>query len=310
MAPSTAMTNRDKVLEILKKIESSKIDDNTFLIIGKNNGTFPYSNSLLILDEDIVLIDSGLGREKTSLLKDHVDILINSHYHIDHVIDNHLFNKIWVVECEAEATNSFSGYKKFAGIHNTPVEKHWEEWFNDYFEFHPTKATKTFEPNETFDFGETKWEAVHTPGHTEGHCCFYERDRGILYSTDVDLTPFGPWYGNPSANLPDFIESIEKLIDMDIDVIASSHSYVMREGIRDALEKFLDVIFKRDKRIFTLIKEGKSMNDLFESEIIYKKGGKYYEAFAWFERNIIEKHLLRLEDLGKVERTQKGYKAV
>jgi glyoxylase-like metal-dependent hydrolase (beta-lactamase superfamily II) len=302
------MAKKDKILEILKRIENMKIDSNSYLLIGKNKGTFPYSNSLLILDEEIVLIDSGLGREITRALKDHVDILINSHYHIDHIIDNHLFENLWVVENEAEATVSFEDYKKFAGIYNIPVEKQWENWFNDYFEFHPSKPSRTFKPNEIFDFGDTKWEPVHTPGHTEGHCCFYESERKIMYSTDIDLTPFGPWYGNPSAHLPDFIESIKKVIQMKIDVIASSHSFVRRDGIEEAFKRYLNVIYQRDEKILSLLREDKSLEDLRQSEIIYKKGGKYYEAFSWFERNMIDKHLERLREEDKVAWNEGGYK--
>ena len=28
-------------------------------------------------------------------------------------------------------------------------------------------------------------EVLHTPGHSPGHCCFYEQDRGWLYSGDL-----------------------------------------------------------------------------------------------------------------------------
>jgi len=50
------------------------ITDNVFLINGKNEGKFPYSHSILILDEEIVLIDTGCGIETLKQLKRKYDV--------------------------------------------------------------------------------------------------------------------------------------------------------------------------------------------------------------------------------------------
>lgn len=34
------------------------------------------------------------------------------------------------------------------------------------------------------DLAEVPFEVLHTPGHTPGHCCFYVRDEGVLFSGD------------------------------------------------------------------------------------------------------------------------------
>lgn len=33
--------------------------------------------------------------------------------------------------------------------------------------------------------GERKLSVIHTPGHSPGHCCFYEQERKYLYSGDL-----------------------------------------------------------------------------------------------------------------------------
>lgn len=35
------------------------------------------------------------------------------------------------------------------------------------------------------DLGGRKLSVVHTPGHSPGHCCFYEEERGYLFSGDL-----------------------------------------------------------------------------------------------------------------------------
>ena len=129
------MGNKSKLLDALSKLNNKQLDEDVYLIIGKNEGTFPYSNSLLILDEEVVLIDSGVGNEHLEIIKDDIDIVINSHYHIDHILGNHLFSALWVVEEEAGVTSSFQSYKKHAGILGSPIEKDWVRWFHQYFRF-------------------------------------------------------------------------------------------------------------------------------------------------------------------------------
>ncbi len=167
-----AMAKKRQLINTLNKLNTEQLDDDIYLIIGMNKGTFPYSNSLLIVDEEIVLIDSGIGDEQLNVLRDEVDILINSHYHIDHILGNYLFENLWIEEEEANVTSSFENYKRFAGILDSSIEDSWLSWFHQYFEFHASTHSRTFKSNEIFEFGNTNWQAVHTPGHSPGHCAF------------------------------------------------------------------------------------------------------------------------------------------
>lgn len=304
------MMKRSKVLDNLSGLNTRQLDENTYLIIGKNEGTFPYSNSLLILDDEVVLIDSGIGNEYLETIKDDIDILINSHYHIDHILGNYLFKELWMVEQEAEVTSSFESYKEHAGILGSPIEEDWMRWFRQYFIFHASSPTKTYKPNQEFKFGETKWIAVHTPGHSTGHCCFYEPNKKLMFSSDIDLAPFGPWYGNPSADLPDFIESIKKVTEFDMELICTSHTMPFRNDIENHLKHYLSIIFERDEHILGLLSKEMTIEELEAQNIIYKEGQKRYKAFTWFEQNMIRKHLERLMDLGQVEQVNDRFRAI
>ncbi|UCE75366.1 MAG: MBL fold metallo-hydrolase [Methanomassiliicoccales archaeon] len=310
MSQKTSMQGKNGLKEVLDRLDTRQLDEDVHLIIGNNLGTFPYSNSLLILDEEVVLIDAGAGEEILHPLKDHVDILINSHYHIDHILGNHLFGKLWVVEEEAGVTSSFDSYKRFAGIHDTTIEYEWLSWFHEHFSFHVSSPTRTFSHTELFRFGTTQWQAVHTPGHSPGHCCFYEPERRLMFSSDLDLTAFGPWYGNPNADLNDFIESIKMLSEFEIDVIATSHMMPIRDNVQQALEEYLSIIFEREERILGLLEKEMTLQALEAENIIYKKEQKRYKAFAWFEQKMIEKHLAQLMESGKVEQVGNRFKAL
>jgi glyoxylase-like metal-dependent hydrolase (beta-lactamase superfamily II) len=296
--------------DILKNMDTQPIGQDIHFVIGENSGTFPYSNSLLITGDEVVLIDSGTGDERVRAISDHVDILINSHYHIDHILGNYLFKELWVIEEEAGVTSSFQNYKKYAGILDTPIESQWMSWFNEHFAFHPSSHTRTYKPNEVFRIGDMKWKAVHTPGHSPGHCVFYEPNRRIMFASDIDLTPFGPWYGNPNANLTDLIRSIKKLLDFDIEIICSSHSLPQTENIKEDLRTYLDIINQRDVTILDYLENGMTIDELESKNIIYKESQKRYKAFAWFEKKMIEKHLLIMIDKGMIELNNEIYRAI
>jgi glyoxylase-like metal-dependent hydrolase (beta-lactamase superfamily II) len=304
------MGDKNQLLEALKKLETKPIDENVQLIVGENSGTFPYSNSLLIMDDETVLVDSGLGDKRVKALSEHVDILINSHYHIDHILGNYLFRDLWVIDKEAGVTSSFDNYKHYAGILDTPIESEWLSWFHEHFSFHASTFTRVFRPNETFNFGKTNWRAVHTPGHSPGHCVFYEPDRKIMFASDIDLTPFGPWYGNPNANLKDLIQSIELLLEFDIEMICSSHSMPQTENVKEDIQGYLNIIYNRDDVILGHIEKKMSLDDLESQNIIYKGSQKKYRAFAWFEKKMIEKHINMLIEDGKVEKEGEHFRTL
>ena len=53
-------------------------------------------------------------------------------------------------------------------------------------------------------------EVLHTPGHSPGHCCFYEQDRGWLYSGDLIYQGcLDAFY--PTTDPDAFMRSVEKV---------------------------------------------------------------------------------------------------
>lgn len=42
-----------------------------------------------------------------------------------------------------------------------------------------------YQDGDRFELGSRTLVVVHTPGHSPGHCCFYEPERNYLYSGDL-----------------------------------------------------------------------------------------------------------------------------
>ena len=58
--------------------------------------------------------------------------------------------------------------------------------FNVYdYELFQGIPTKIVTDHDVIDIGEGQIEVLHTPGHSPGHLCFWEKDKGYLFTGDL-----------------------------------------------------------------------------------------------------------------------------
>lgn len=87
------------------------------------------------------------------------------------------------------------------------------------------------EGGEVFNCGDYSLEVIHTPGHSRGSICLYERDKKWLFSGDT-VFPYGA-FGRvdlPGGNPRELIMSLEKLSKLDIDVLYPGHEDPVKDG--------------------------------------------------------------------------------
>ncbi|UCH31057.1 MAG: MBL fold metallo-hydrolase [Candidatus Bathyarchaeota archaeon] len=280
------------------------ITDNIFLIKGKNKGRFPYSHSILITDQKVVLIDTGCGIHILKQLKREyeLDYIINSHTHPDHSAGNWVFGEkpIYVPDEGFDTSgNILALSKRFMSKELAPT---WQKFVKEAMNFKDCRPTKSFSERTTFDFGKITLKPIHTPGHTKDHYCFYEGRGGILFTFDYDLTSF-PWYGHRESSLQEFKESVKQLEKFSPNIIVSSHRGVINKNIHAEFDKFYEVIHERDDAILSLLEREKTIDQLVECAPIYG-GFPYAEPLLrYWESQMIRKHLNLLEVEGKVERS-------
>ena len=53
------------------------------------------------------------------------------------------------------------------------------------FRLEPLKADRLLYEGDRLQVGEMCLPVLHTPGHTEGSCCFYDENKGVLFSGDT-----------------------------------------------------------------------------------------------------------------------------
>ncbi len=85
------------------------------------------------------------------------------------------------------------------------------------------------------DLGQVQVRAFHMPGHTAGHCVLLVEPEGVAFIGDIDLTGFGPYYGDASSSLRDFRNSLMRLPDIPAKVWVTAH----HRGVYTDREHFL-----------------------------------------------------------------------
>lgn len=273
-------------------------------------GKYPQSNSVLIDDDIRAIIDPACDEEK--LLKIHrerpVEVVINSHGHEDHFLYNSRFPdaKLWVHELDAQA---YKGLDAFVNQLMNPEEVDeksraaWSQFFNDVVQYQPREPDRLLEDEEIIDFGHTRVQVLHTPGHSPGHLSFHFLAEKVIFLADLDLVKYGPYYGDKASSIDDTIESLQRLAKIDADVYLVSHGKdAILDGDPAHINRYMDVIFKREQKLLDFLAAGpKTMEEVTAHGIIY--GGHTLSDGAWelgtSERSMMKKHLERLERLGK-----------
>jgi hydroxyacylglutathione hydrolase len=273
------------------------------ILEGTNYSKVPFSRSLFIDCSEKVLIDSGAdGRLLLDVDREYgVELIINTHYHPDHTLHNHLFTDatILINPIEFETSLTVEGVAQANGVYqewgHLGVEK-WKkslpkEWVKNLGEF-----SGTYEYETNYVFGDVKVIFLHTPGHTSGLSCPYFPDLGVVYVGDYDMTSFGPWYNGTDGNIEDFIASGKRLLTLDADTYITGHQkgIFSKKEFKEAMDKFLAIIEKRDETIDYYVRQGITFEELTKIGIFYPKNSLENNILLTWERCGIRKHLHRL----------------
>lgn len=280
------------------------------LIVGRNPRfpMLPYCNSLLIRDEVTALVDTCAGPELLPLAEARqVELLVHTHCHPDHVNYDYLFPGVPVAvpTYAAEAIRSLPAFLAYSGFGllgqavggYCARELGWPAW-----EYH-----STFGDGDVLAFGRTRLVALHAPGHCVDHTLLWHEASGTLLCTDIDLSPFGPWYGNPGSDIDQFEASLDLVRRLQPRVLATSHSPapVDRE-IPQRLDAYQAVFARRDRRLLDLLAEPLTLDEVVDRHPIFRSYPHPEVLVRHFERMMVDKHLQRLLRRGELEREEGG----
>jgi ribonuclease/clavin/mitogillin len=275
---------------------------NIFYIPGENNSRFPYCACLYLKGRDMrVLIDVGMGTDHLAPVKNWgIDILILSHCHIDHRLTCKEIPDVpvWCHKVEIPFLSDRNLFYSAIGLNRSGLDlAAGPNFSHDIFGI---KVDHHLFDGQRIDLGGLTLEVIHTPGHTPGHLAFYIPEADLLFAADVDLTPFGPFYGHDFADIEEFLKSIEKLRQLRAKIVTTGHAGPFKGQVIEKFDAYEEIVYRRDRLVLEQLTQLMTIEDFRGRNLIFRNYPDFPDLIRWFEIVHIEKHLERLKAMGKV----------
>ncbi|MEM8860469.1 MAG: MBL fold metallo-hydrolase [Chloroflexota bacterium] len=185
---------------------------------------------LLLGDQEAAVIDTCCGffslKEIVEQLTNLPCKVINTHQHFDHIGNNFEFEQVLMPDHPANRTRAQEGLSaEFCAEFATP-EQFWgtiPAGLPEPYSIRPFPHATFFKDGDVLELHPFKLEVLHTPGHCADHCCFFEREMGILFGGDNLYD--GPIFIQKQDGLALYRQSIERLCALpNLNLILPSHN--------------------------------------------------------------------------------------
>jgi glyoxylase-like metal-dependent hydrolase (beta-lactamase superfamily II) len=278
------------------------------ILPGHENGRYPHGHSLVVRGtSETVLIDPSLSLAESlvaPLDAQRVDRILISHCHEDHIAGLFRFPHapVHVHDADSIGLQSLDGLMQIYGM-GPEIEARWRPEVLGRFHYVPRADALPYRDGDRFDLGGTTVRVVHLPGHTRGHSGFLIEPDGVLFLADIDLSGFGPYYGDASSSIDDFERTIQRCREIDAQRFVTFHhkgTVESREIFRARLDEYAAVIDRRERAILDYLAEPRTLDEMVHHRFVYRPHVQLIFAEA-VERRSAQLHLERLIARGLVE---------
>jgi len=209
------------------------IGESVFAVPGRGESCNSY---VLVGGEEYVLVDPGLPRPFEEIAKPltggglelkRIRRVVNTHCHVDHigadwVLDEALGPEFYVHSLDLVYVQSGDPLFTLAEEALKPVSAN---------------------PLEDGDLVPgTSFEVIHTPGHTMGSVCLFERDEGVLISGDTVFAQGVGRFDLPGGDLESLEKSVERVAGLDFEKLLPGHGMWLESGGAEAAASGLEYI--------------------------------------------------------------------
>lgn len=273
--------------------------------LGEKSGKYPDGNQVVVrggdtrVAFDTPLVANRLGRELLD-----ADLVILGHVHEDHMAGLHRLPRarIHVHEADLDAARSWEGIARHYG-YGPQVLAGMRTMIEQKFHYAPRPDAQPYRDGAAWDLGGgVSVRAFHTPGHTRGHCVLVVEPGGVAFIGDIDLSSFGPYYGDATSSLAEFRRTLVAVKDIPANVWVTSHHkgvITERATFLSLLSAFAGRLDAREAAIADYLRrQPATLAELVEHRFLYPKAlDDLYYADA--ERRTIEQHLDELAAAGR-----------
>ncbi len=286
-----------------------QLTESVSVLVGADNGAYPSGNSVVVQgSSETVIVDPSVTVVAKGGAPVPVDAVINSHGHEDHLPGNGLFAsaRVHIHEDDLPAARSLDGLMDVYGLDGQP-RIDFSKQVVEEFSYTPRPDAQGFTDGHTFDLGGgVTVEAMHLPGHTRGHSGLIIGN--VFFLSDIDLTGFGPYYGDAWSDLDQFDESLSRAREIEADWYVTYHHKGIIEGRKrfvEMIDGFHAVIGKRHDAMLDYLAEPRTLDDMMRHRFVYRPHVQTVFADS-VERRTAELHVQRMLQRHEAKEVEAG----
>jgi glyoxylase-like metal-dependent hydrolase (beta-lactamase superfamily II) len=159
-----------------------------------------------------------------------------------------------------------------------------------------------YSDNDRISFGDGDLHVLHTPGHESGHCCFYEAGERVLFSGDNILGYGTAVIRPPDGNMTEYLKSLERLLDYNIDLILPGHGPMVGKP-QAKIKEYIEHRLMREKQVLEALRRDRNTIGGI-TEMIYVDVSTPLKRVAEFS---VQAHLEKLVREGRVKQENNRY---
>ena len=215
--------------------EPKKLDRWVTRLIAPNPGmmTGPGTNTYIVGEKEHAVIDPGpdiASHIEKILAFGNIKWIVCTHTHLDH-------------SPAAAAIAAATG----AQVLGRPAPAGQDASFKPDF---------VLENGQRVDLGGITLRAIHTPGHASNHLCYLLEQTKMLFTGDQVMQGSTVVINPPDGDMRAYLQSLEKLIDEDIAIIAPGHGYLIGTPKKELRRLIAHRLAREEKVVNALVKIG------------------------------------------------------
>lgn len=255
-------------------MKQTRITEKITYVEPDSMARFSSCAGLVVHSRKQVFIDMNLGETdtRTLLSQSPPDAAVITHFHLDHSVWTHWAEAADIPVFVPAREASFLTSLDQVVTHTAGPLGYGEQWrafAENTLGFRPLHHFSSYDQNTVFLEFAPEMVVMPTPGHSPGHTSFYFPDDRILFSGDLGLDRFGPWYGWQNCDIREQIQSLLQLDGLEIGLILSSHGGMIRRNISDIFMAKIQDILRRERRIQEQMSAGQTAEEIVENGVFY-----------------------------------------
>jgi glyoxylase-like metal-dependent hydrolase (beta-lactamase superfamily II) len=214
-----------------------KLDRYVTRLVAPNAGvmTGPGTNTYLVGERELAVIDPGPedAAHVRAILEagaGRIRWILCSHTHLDHASSAATLKKATGAKIAAMA-KAGTGSPPPGGEHDVKLV-----------------LDQPLADGDAVELDGFSLRAIHTPGHASNHLCFLLPETGMLFTGDHVMQGSTVVIGPPDGNMRAYLQSLRRLLELEIAVLAPGHGYLIHDPHAEA-ERLIEHRLRRESKV-------------------------------------------------------------